>query len=593
MDRSTAVALIALLLTLDARAADPPELPVPADALVVVQLNGVAVAPTRLESLARTVMPDRLPDLRKQFDQLRGDFLGERDLTAITPDARAYLAVHGAGPTAGGEPPIALVLPTRDLDQFRKSFLTAGERKSWFGKRNGVNRVESDGRDLFLVHLSARQCVVVTPSEPLAETYAARFKPITRAGLGERIAPIFLDPDVGVFVNLAVIREQYGPQVRQARQFIALVLQTGGAGLLPRLDPHQLEMIQDLVEASFQVLEDGTALAAGVEFRPDGLAVRAEATFAAESPIAELLKTEKPGALDRLGELPGGPVMFAAVRSGPKLARLLSGFGREFEASSDRKATAAINRHADLFAAALAGGWELATSGPTGGLSVLTPADPSALVEAHLRILRNLPVNARHQNLVVKGRPLVLEADQTHAGFVLHRVQFTHDLEATTASIADENLRQAAVETMKRLVAEKQTYWIGTDGKRVVTVTAKDWDAARRLLDDFTAGKRRVGDVEAVKSVRSLLPGEAGLVAIAETARLATGLGELARAVLDALPAVPGLDPPALRPAPDAPPTYVGLAIVPRPGSVGLTAVAPTASLATARRILLPADEKK
>jgi hypothetical protein len=357
------------------------------------------------------------------------------------------------------------------------------------------------------------------------------------------------------------------------------------------LDKRQVEQARVVYEALFQAVEDGTGLALGVEFRPEGLLVRAEAAFGKDTASGKLFAAERPAPLDRLGTLPGGEALYTAGRFSPELAKSVVTFSREFAAGEDEeRAVQSIERYAELLAGVE--GWLSAGSGPRGSLQVMTPKEPAKLAEAHAKALRNLPEAGGYQNVVLKEKPEVREAEQTHRGFELTRAALVLDLEASAGNIPDENLRRATIESMKRLVSERTTYWFGTDGKQYVQVSGKDWDAARRLLDAYLDGKETIGSDAAFQTVRKQLPAEASQIVIADVGRMLGSFGDYMKAIMDALPAFPGLDLTELKPARGAP-TYAGVAVVLKPGSVGATVVIPSAAVTTGRTVLAPLFETK
>jgi hypothetical protein len=264
---------------------------------------------------------------------------------------------------------------------------------------------------------------------------------------------------------------------------------------------------------------------------------------------------------------------------------------REFAAGEDEdRAVQAIGRYADLLAGSE--GWLSAGSGPRGSLQVLSPKEPAKLAEAHVKVLRNLPEAGWYQNIVLKEKPEVREVEQTHRGFELSRASLVLDLEASAGNIPDENIRKATIESMRRLVSERTTYWFGTDGKRYVQVSGKDWDAARRLLDAYLDGKESIESDEAFQAVRKQLPAEANQVIVTEVGRTLGSFGEYMKAIVDALPAFPGLDLAELKPA-RGEPTYAGVAVVLKPGSVGATVAVPSAAVKAGRAVLAPLFEPK
>jgi hypothetical protein len=592
--RLTVTALTVVCLTSNMLAApvgkgDPAkvELPVPAKSLVVVQVNGVGTARERLTKFLEAALPDLAVKANKNLDTFLKDQLAGRDLSALTPDGRAYLVLTSFDSILQGEAPAAVLLPTADYKTFREKFLTADERNSFETGRGGVNQIESSGRPVYLVHNAKSGYVAVTADQETAELFAGKFEPLTGAKIGGAVAPVVLGSDVSIYVNLAEINDRYGDQLFQLRGLFQGLLQQGGMGL----DKRQLEQARVVYGALFQAVEDGTGLALGAEFRPEGLLIRAEVALGKGTESAKLFAAERPAPLDRLGTLPRGEALYTAGRLSPELAKAMAALSREFAAGEDEdRAAQAIERYTDLLAGAE--GWLSAGSGPQGSLQVLTAKDPAMLAEAHLKVLRNLPEAGWYQNIVLKEKPEVREAEQTHRGFALARATLRLDLEASAGTIPDENLRQATIESMRRLVSERTTYWFGTDGKQYVQVSGKNWDAARKLLDAYLDGKETIGSDEAFQAVRKQLPAEASQVIVAEVGRTLGSFGDYMKAIVEALPAFPGLDLAELKPA-RGEPTYAGVAVVLKPGSVGATVVIPSAAVRTGRTVLAPLFEPK
>src|SRR5262249_4226248 len=95
--------------------------------------------------------------------------------------------------------------------------------------------------------------------------------------------------------------------------------------------------------------------------------------------------------------------------------------------------------------------------------------------------------------------------------FEFHAVELPLDIEKTVeradrAQALPEEVRKKLAEYYQKLYGEKIRYWVGTDGKAVVQVTAPDWKAAQQLLDAYGSGKGTVGDETAFKGLRKELP---------------------------------------------------------------------------------------
>lgn len=565
------------------------ELPIPKDALVVVHVNGVGTVRDRFGKFIETALPAKAAQFKKDFDAALADAVNGRDLAALRPDSRFYVALFAFD--GEGAIPVAGVLPT-DLKSFRDKLLTADERKTFDPGKGGIATVEIDGRELFVVELAKAGYIVVSPHKETAALFTKKFDPLTGAAIGEPVVGAVLGSDLSVYVNLNAVNDKYGDQIRAFRGLFNNILGMGGMGVIPGLDPAQLDAAKVMFAGVFQAVEDGNGFGLGIEFRPDALALRAEMSFRPDTDSSRFLGTENTTALEALKDLPRGHAFYTAGKFGPSVTKSMQSLNREFGVSNDDKASELVAAYANLLAEASSEGTITVGSGLNRGLQVLTPKDPAKLVEAYAKALKAVPKEARYQNVPMKEKPALKEADQTHAGFKLHRATMRLDFEAAVADLPDENIRKATIESMKSMMDETMTYWFGTDGKRYVTINAKDWDGAKKMLDEYLAGKEKIGSDAAFQAARSNLPAEATQILAAEVSRSLTGLGGYMKQLMEAMPGFPGGDIPELKPVKDQAPAYIGVAVVLKSGSAGFAAVAPAAAVKAAYAILKPVIEK-
>ena len=69
--------------------------------------------------------------------------------------------------------------------------------------------------------------------------------------------------------------------------------------------------------------------------------------------------------------------------------------------------------------------------------------------------------------------------------------------------------QKGMVEGMKKLMGESLNSWIGSDGKELIQVFAKNWESAEKLLDQYFKGADAVGADKAFVAARKALPQEA------------------------------------------------------------------------------------
>jgi hypothetical protein len=127
---------------------------------------------------------------------------------------------------------------------------------------------------------------------------------------------------------------------------------------------------------------------------------------------------------------------------------------------------------------------------------------------------------------------------------------------------------------MKKLMGSEMNFWFGSDGKENVTVIAKDWPAAEKLLDGYFDRKNTVGQVAAFREVRKELPAQATVLALFDVVQYAAAVLDFVKPLIGgAMPL-----PPNFPAAPDkAKPTYMGFAAtaVPQRASFDLFLSAP------------------
>src|SRR5262249_2686285 len=117
---------------------------------------------------------------------------------------------------------------------------------------------------------------------------------------------------------------------------------------------------------------------------------------------------------------------------------------------------------------------------------------------------------------------------------------------------------------MKKLLGEDMHLWVGTDGKRVVTLTANDWNAARKNLDGYLDGSATLGKEAAYKATRSQLPAETSLLALTDAGPMALGMGNYMLAILKAVPQLPINLPESIKPV-TTKTSYLGVAMTLKP----------------------------
>ena len=579
--------LLAAPVPAGGKAKDVPELPVAADAMAVVQLNGITRTKGRVLKMLEGVDAELAKTAATKIDELIQSALENRDLAGIDQNGRVFVAVGSFADLGNADPPVAVILPVPDLKTFREKFLTAGERKSFESGKGGVSEFETEagGKTIYVADNKAGY-LTLTPNKELAETYAGKYEMLTAKKLGS-VHETLLTADVSLFINLERVNAVYGEQIKQGKGFFALMMQQQGMGL----DPKQMQAARVFVDGLFQVIEDATGLVIAVEARPEGANLRFDAAFGADTPSAKALAVEKPNPLKALAELPKGMSSYTASKWGKTFTDMMRTMGGEFAApQGDDKTADAIEKLLDLLVTS-ADGETVTVAGPEqSSLTATAYADPGKVTAARLKVMKMLTGGASYSNIVLKENPVVKENDQKHAGFTLTAASIEVDYQASVKNAKDEAAKEAAVEAMKKMVPEKQTVWFGTDGKRYVQVTAQNWATAKGLLDGFAAPKAKAGDDAAFALTRKQLPDEAGFLALYDTAGLLNTLADYAGSVAGAIP-VPGVEVPKVGKI-TGDPAYIGVGFTAKPQSARLDLFVPTGAMKVMRKAADGAEKK-
>jgi hypothetical protein len=596
MFRTCTMALAVALLSVPLAAAPVPaggkakdvsDLPVPANSLVVVQLNGLDRSKARVQKFLEPIDAEWAKETVGLIDDQWKQILNNRDLKGVDVNGRLFVSVGAFTPDATGVPPVAISIPVPDYKTFREKFLTDSERKSLDAGKNGVDEIEfeGNGKPLFLVDNKAGY-VIATPNKDLAESFADKLVPLVAKSIGS-VGESFLVADVSIYLNLVRVNELYAEQIQQGKQLFGLIAQQGGQNL----DKRQLDLMKTVFDGTFQVVEDSTGLVFALEARPEGGNLRVDLAVKADTPTAKVLASEKPTALALLNAQPKGMRAYTASKWGKAFTDLQRAFGGEFGApDGDDKLAAAITDWNTILASA--DGESLAFTGANmSSLNAMVFKDPAKVSDARLKVMKKMTGGATYSNMILKQNPEVKEASQKHAGFSLSSANIEVDYQASVRHLQDETAKDTAIETMKKLVPEKQTIWFGHDATRYVQLSAKDWDSAKELLDSFATPKAKIGDDAAFTLTRKQLPDEAGFLSLIDTNGLLETLGEYMNNLGGAIPA-PGVELPKIGKV-KGESAFVGLAFAARPLSARFDLFIPSGAIKSIRTAIAEGKKEK
>ena len=523
--RSLIVSLVATAVAFAApipgglAAKDIREVPVAADALVVFQLNGYERTKDRLLAMISAVSPQRGKDAKSSLDEFLKSALEGRDLAALDGKGRIFASVE-AFEFLSGPPHLALFIPVTSYADFKKKLLTADENKSL---RAGGDKIDEfqlggDGNSLYAVD-SKDGYAIVTPVLAIAEKYAGKYDRLAAKTLGP-IAETVLETDFSLFFHLDLIAQRYKNELDGAKNFLPLIVQQAAASLTPA----QATSFKAFLDGLTKAIDNTAGFAIAFDARPEGFDARFEASLKPDNETSDVLKDEKPGELSGLLDLPGGYGTYTAAKLSGRLLKSLQVFLADMHADEpESKAGEAVA----AYLAKVAGDTDSLSFGSDASnwLSVNATKEADATAKAYAKALSLLGRTGQISNLALKDVPK-LEADAATYGEVkLSKATIHFDFDASVPTGANESARAAAIAAMKAQRAEVQSIWFGSDGKNTLTASAKDWEAAKAMLEARSKPKAKLADDKLVAVLRKQLPAKASYLAIFDAKKLINDVG--------------------------------------------------------------------
>ena len=597
MYRTLSLAIAAAFVAFNAPASAAPApaagnnvaLPYPAKAPIVLHVNGFERTRERLAKMLEALPPNEAKLVKKALEDGLSQLLKDRKLDAVPKDGRLFVVVNDIAKLGDDEPAVSILIPATSYKEFKDTLLTADERKS-VEKAGTVESFKfsatGDERTMFLADVKGY--VAISPSKEVAESYAGKYASAQSGALGTDLSASFLNADISLLVNMDVINDLYGDQIRQGKQFMDFALgQAQNMGMIPGLGKQQLEMAKTMIGGVFQIVEDSKGIVLALEFRPDGLAAKAQVSFADDTMSSDVLKPETPTALADLAKMPKGLSTYGGSKPGQKFSDPRSKFSPEVLAGGDhgKGAERIAKLQADLLAAG-PGGTFSSSKGAERSLTVTLYKDPAKALDAQLKLYGSLADSGKFATVVLKDKPKITPKAASHRDISFTEVKLNFDFAATVEALP-EQARDVALAQFKRMMSEKTTYWYGSDGKAMFQVLAKDWDAAKSLIDQFLDSKSAVGSDPEFQAVRKNLPTEASLLYLLETGDVIQGLVAQAKAVTQAIPGggLPQIG--GVKPV-KGDPTYLGFSLTLKPQIASADMFIPGSSMNVAVKMIAP-----
>lgn len=534
---------------------------VPASAPLVIHVRGIEGLRDRIVAFLETALPDMAPKVKSKIDDILKDGFDGRKLAGVAKDGPIFVVFTEMPKPGVDKPKIAVVVAVTKFSDFRDGLLKEDERKALTTNAAGVAKTMIDGREA-VYFVDKKGYAVVSPDEEVAASFAKKEK---AGGLDAKISKTLgtklLASDLGVYLSMDSLNKEYGDQIKAAKDGLKALIDQA-AGTVGKAQKHNLEIAKKLVDPVFQGVEDSQGVLFSAEVRPNGVAIHGQTELRDGSVTSRALADFKPSSFRDLDRLPPGQMFYSGLDMNAKMLEALGSaiFGGAGE--DDKQAKAIATGLKDL-ARAEPGARVDAASVPPRGLQIWQFQDPKKAVAAQLKMVKAIEKGGTYQTGVVIDKPDVKEDAEKYGDFTFNSVTVRWDIEkmaeqATGGQELPEEVKKGITESMKSLLGDKTNVWVGTDGKVVVQVTAKDWAAAEELLDRYFKDGKGVGTVAAFREVRKELPAGTTMLAIVDAVQYLGIIADFAKPLVGGfIPLPPGF--PA-KPEKETP-SYVGVAV--------------------------------
>jgi hypothetical protein len=517
-----------------ARAAPVPDAPsplaqVPASAPVVVHLPGLRTLCDHVVAFLKNVDADRADQFRKGADGLLDTGFGGHKIRGVPKDGVIFLVFHDLK-LEGEAPDVAIVAAVTDYATFRDNLFTEGERKT-LKAEDGYESLKLDLTGNFWFLVDRKGYVVITPNKARAAAYTKKVDGLD-GKISKEQAERFLQSDLGVYFRMDVWQKDYPDQLKAARQSLEDAL-THTQGLPDAATKPLAALAKEALGPLFQAVDDSQGVLYTVNFRPAGLAIHAESELRQGSKTAVALKDFKPTAFKDLEKMPAGQIYYVGLQTTPPLFRLTGTMMFSTLTDPAAKDAKAVGEAMDDMLKAGPRTRLLGVAVPPGGVEIWEFDDPTKASAAQARLIEATGAALARQG-VLKDKPEVKAKAQKYKDFDLTSARMAWDLDKLAAQgDGPKEDRQKIRDSLKKLLGDGLNVWFGTDGKTFVQVTAPDWDAARKQLDQYFKEEGVVGAEKAFVEARAELPAEATVFLLIDALRYADLLADAGKPFLE------------------------------------------------------------
>ncbi len=527
---------------------------VPDTAPIVLHLRGVKGTRDHLVAMMKNALPDVLAKFQKEMDDFIQNGKDGRKIRGLRDDGPIFFALTELPKVdAGHFDKVALILAVSDYKEFLNNILTEEERKGMTDKGEGIQSTTFERETAYF--LDRKGYAVITPNEDVAKSFTKKFTGL-HAKMSKEQAAKLLGSDLGAYVNMEAVNKEYADEIKKAKEGIEQLISLGAAGV----DESQKQMIEVFKKAigpTFQAIEDMQAALVTIEMRPGGFGLHLQSEMKEGSPTANLLQDSRPVAFTELGRMPPDRHFYIAMKASAALYKNLGGLIAGLPAGGTGVSVALMEELAKAGPNMMLSSVSL----PTNGLTVYQYDDPAKAVAATLKMYGKM----EPKEVKLKQKPAIKSDAEKCGDFKLHSVQMVWDFDKLAEPVAakgGDDAKKQYIEAMKGILGEKTNIWFGTDGKTMVQITAPDWPAAKKLLEQYTNSKATVGEVKGFQDVRKEMPRQASLMGLVDAAHMFSTILETVKPMLPPGVALPPGWPNLPAKSPSA---YVGMAVTMQP----------------------------
>jgi hypothetical protein len=275
----------------------------------------------------------------------------------------------------------------------------------------------------------------------------------------------------------------------------------------------------------------------GIDFRADGIVLSLDDELRAASKSFDILSELKSMPAKAIDKLPVGQMMYMGSASSGSLLKI-AGPALKALLKDTPEAAKAI----DLLVGLEFGDSASASDIPLAGIEIRNTTEGAKHVAAALVGLESSLNVGGGITSPVKGKPKVTKDAQTAAGISFTRVEIEVDFEKIISQEGlPEEMKKGMTDWLKKIMGSKINMWIGSDSKRMIQITASDWEKAETILKEHLEGKTLISQ-SAYKSARANLPDDATAMLIIDPVKYGNLIVGLLKDVAGgAIPIPPGL----------------------------------------------------